>query len=213
MEREFLKNLDLGGGARLSKDVIDAIMAEHGKTVNPLRKQVDDLTKERDGLKDRAEAAESIVQKIPKDQDPAKLLEALEKAQNDLAAAEKDYNAKVAARDFDDALKTALEGIRFTSEAAKRDVAGQVRAAGLKLADGEIVGLGDLIGQIREKDASAFVDEKQQELEAGRARFTQPTGDGRMGAEPMTREKIMAIPDRAARRKAIAENITIFKGE
>ena len=98
MEREFLKNLDLGGGARLSKDVIDAIMAEHGKTVNPLRKQVDDLTKERDGLKDRAEAAESIVQKIPKDQDPAKLLEALEQAQNDLAAAEKDYNAKVAAR-------------------------------------------------------------------------------------------------------------------
>lgn len=213
MEREFLKNLDLGGGARLSKDVIDAIMAEHGKTVNPLRKQVDDLTKERDGLKDRAEAAESIVRKSPKDQDPAKLLEALEKAQNDLANAEKDYNARVAERDFDDALKSALEEIKFTSEAAKRDVAGQVKAAGLKLVNGKIMGLNDLIGQIREKDASAFVDEKQQELENNKAQFTKPTGDGGRGGEPMTREKIMAMPDRAARRKAIAENINIFKGE
>lgn len=210
MEREFLKNLDLGNGARLSKDVIDAIMAEHGKTVNPLLKQVNDLIKERDGLKERAEAAEAIVQKIPKDQDPAKLLEALEKAQKDLTDAKTDYDTRLAERDFDDALKAALEDVKFTSEAARRDVAGQVRAAGLKLVNGKIMGLGDLLGQIREKDASAFVDEKQEELENGKARFTQPTGDGGKGGEPMTREKIMAITDRAARRRAIAENIDIF---
>ena len=90
-------------------------------------------------------------------------------------------------------------------------MAGQVRAAGLKLVDGKIMGLNDLIASIREKDASAFVDEKQEGLEAGRAQFTKPTGDGGKGGEPMTREQIMAITDRAARRRAIAENIHLFK--
>ncbi len=33
MKREFLEGLDLGEGAKLSKEAVDAIMAEHGKGV------------------------------------------------------------------------------------------------------------------------------------------------------------------------------------
>lgn len=51
MKREFLRNLDLGDGARLPDAAIDAIMAEHGKTVTPLQENVTTLTGERDGLK------------------------------------------------------------------------------------------------------------------------------------------------------------------
>ena len=50
MKREFLKNLDLGEGARLPDAAIDAIMAEYGKTVNPLQESITALTSERDGL-------------------------------------------------------------------------------------------------------------------------------------------------------------------
>ena len=176
-------------------------------------KEVEKIEGARDDWKKRAEAAEGVLDKLPKDVDPATLPQLLKDAQEGVENARKDYEQKLAERDFDDALKTALEEIKFTSEAAKRDVAGQVKAAGLKLVNGKIMGLGDLIGQIREKDASAFVDEKQQELEKGKAQFTKPTGGGGKGGEPMTREQIMAITDRAARRRAIAENITIFKGE
>lgn len=50
MKRDFLKNLDLGEGARLPDAAIDAIMAEHGKTVNPLQETITGLTGERDSL-------------------------------------------------------------------------------------------------------------------------------------------------------------------
>ncbi len=173
-------------------------------------KEVEKIEAARDDWKKRAETAEGVLDKLPKDVDPATFPQLLKDAQEGVETARKDYEQKLAQRDFDDALKAALEDVKFTSEAARRDVAGQVRAAGLKLADGKIMGLGDLLGQIREKDASAFVDEQQEELEKNKAQFTKPTGSGGKGGEPMTREKIMAITDRAARRKAIAENIDIF---
>lgn len=50
MKRDFLKNLDLGDGARLPDTAIDAIMAEYGKTVNPLKESVTAMTKEREEL-------------------------------------------------------------------------------------------------------------------------------------------------------------------
>ena len=159
---------------------------ENYKTV----KEVAKLEAARDEWKARAEAADGA-----------------------LKDAQSAFDARLAQRDFDDALKTALAGYRFTSEAARRDVAGQVRAAGLTLESGRIQGLEALMEAIREKDGSAFVDEKLDEMRAGMARFTQPVSDGGSGAAGMTREKIMAIPDRAARRRAIAENIEIFKGE
>ncbi len=159
---------------------------ENYKTV----KEVSKLEAARDQWKAKAEAADGALQD-----------------------AQSAFDAAIAQRDFDDALNAALAGYKFTSEAAKRDVAGQVRAAGLTLESGRIQGLEALMEAIREKDGSAFVDETAAVLRLEMARFTRPVSDGGSGAAPMTREKIMAIPDRAARRRAIAENIEIFKGE
>ena len=75
--------------------------------------------------------------------------------------AEKDYSAKIYERDFSDALKTELESVKFSSDAAKRAVMSEIKESGLKLKDGKILGLSDLIGQIKERDASAFVDEEK----------------------------------------------------
>ena len=89
----------------------------------------------------------------------------------------------------------------------------QIRAAGLKQKDGVILGLTDLIGQIKAAEADAFVDENQQRLENGKTRFTQPNKGGNQGA-PLTRNDIMNIKDSAQRQKAIAENLGLFgKGE
>ena len=138
-------------------------------------KEVEKIEAARDDWKERAETAEGVLGQLPKDVDPATFPQLLKDAQDGVEAAKKDYEQKLAERDFDDALKTALEGVKFTSEAAKRDVAGQVKAAGLKVVDGKIMGLNDLLASIREKDATAFVDEKQQELENNKAQFTKLT--------------------------------------
>ncbi len=210
MKREFLEGLDLGNGVKLPKEAIDAIMAEHGKTVNPLKEQITTLTTDRDAWQARAGTAEEIIQQIPKDQDPAKLMEALNEAKTALETAEADYNKKLAERDFNDALRTAMGDYKFTSPGAQRDVERQIREAGLPVKDGRILGLQEFVADLRGKDPAAFVDEEAETKEANKAKFTQRTTTGGKDKKPMTRDEIMAIPDRAARRAAIAENMELF---
>ena len=66
--------------------------------------------------------------------------------------AENDYKQKIYDRDFSDALKTEMESIKFSSEAAKKAVMTEIKESGLKLKDGKILGLSDLIGQIKERE-------------------------------------------------------------
>ena len=47
--------------------------------------------------------------------------------------AEKEFNAKIYDRDFSDALKAALDDVKFSSEAAKKSVMADIKEAGLKL--------------------------------------------------------------------------------
>ena len=43
MKREFLKELDLGEGAKLPDNAVEAIMAEHGKTKQQLEQTISTL--------------------------------------------------------------------------------------------------------------------------------------------------------------------------
>lgn len=199
MKREFLEGLDLGNGAKLPKEAVEAIIAEHGKTVNPLKGQITTLTTDRDTWKTRAETAEAIVEKLPKDVDPSTIGTVLKKAQDDLADAQ-----------FGIALDKALAGVKFSSKAAKASIEADIRKQGLKVKDGKILGLKDFVEALRGKDPAAFVDEAEKEQEANKAQFTQRTTTGGKDTKPMTRDEIMAIPDRAARRAAIAENMELF---
>ena len=60
-----------------------------------------------------------------------------------------------------------------------------------------------------EAQAGAVMEAWQQAMSAQSVRFTAPMG----GDIPPTRDEIMSIPDKAARRAAIAENMKLFKGE
>ncbi|MBD5543734.1 MAG: hypothetical protein HDR01_05710 [Lachnospiraceae bacterium] len=130
---------------------------------------------------------------------------------------EADRDAKLYERDFADALKAELEGVKFTSEAAKKSVMADIKEAGLKLKDGKILGLNDLISQMKEKDASAFVDEKQEELEAQRAKEYKPFTTAlnqNVNGKKMTKNDIVNIKDASQRQAAIAQNLGLFgKGD
>lgn len=100
--------------------------------------------------------------------------------------AEAEYADRLAQRDFEDALKEETGGCRFTSQAAKRAIMAEIREAGLKVKDGKIMGLSELLTRMKEKDPSAFVDEEQEQLKAGRAKpYTEPL-DRNGGAKGMT---------------------------
>lgn len=193
----------------LTDEQISFVMSENGKDLKKLQKENETLTSDRDTWKEKAETAEETLkgfEGIDPTQVQAQLAEYKKKAED----AEKDRDAKLYERDFADALRTTLEGIKFSSEAAKKAVMADIKEAGLKLKDGKILGLNDLISQMKEKDASAFVDEAQQQAQQNAARFTAPRGQ-QTPPGSMTKEDIMAIKDPSERQAKIAENIGLFR--
>ena len=195
----------------LTDEQSEKVMAQYGKDVSKLQKENEKLTADRDKEKERADTAEETLKKfdgVDIETMQAELATWQQKAKD----AEKDYADKLAQRDFEDAMKEEIGGYKFTSEAAKEAIMARIRGAGLKVSDGKILGLSDLIAQMKEKDASAFVDEKQEQLEAGRAKpFTGPLNPNGGGAKKMTREEIEAIKDPAEMQQRIAENIHLFR--
>lgn len=157
----------------LTEEQISFVMAENGKDLKKLQKENDNLSVDRDTWKEKAEAAETTLKGFE-----GVDLETMQKELSDwkqkATEAEKSAQAQLYERDFADALKTEFEGIKFSSEAAKRAIMAEVKEAGLKLKDGKILGLNDLIGQMKEKDASAFIDDAQQQAQQNMARFTAP---------------------------------------
>lgn len=191
-----------------NKADFDKDIAANYKTQSEFEKKLGKVEGERDNYKQQLDTATETLKSF-EDVDIQTMQTQLKDWQTKAENAEKDYQAKLEARDFDDALKVAMEGYKFTSEAAKKAVMSEVRGAGLKLKDGKILGLNDLMDSIKTADASAFVDEGNPS-----AKFTQRMGGG--GSDPaggtVTKADIMSIKDRTERRAAIAKNMHLFNG-
>lgn len=196
----------------LTEEQISFVMAENGKDLKKLQKENDNLTSERDTWKEKAEAAEATLKGFE-----GVDLETMQKELSDwkqkATEAEKNAQAQLYERDFADALKTEFEGIKFSSEAAKRAIMAEVKEADLKLKDGKILGLNDLLSQMKEKDASAFVDDAQQQAQKNMARFTAPAGkSGRAGTLTKADWKGMSLDDRIALKNSNPELYNSMKG-
>ncbi len=190
------------------KENLTKKVAENYITKAEHEKKLGKVETDRDTWKEKAETAETTLkgfEGVDLDTMQKELSDWKKKAED----AEKDAQAKLYERDFSDALKTEFEGIKFSSEAAKRAIMAEVKDAGLKLKDGKILGLNDLIAQMKEKDASAFVDDEQIKAQQNAARFTQPIGKQNQGGN-MTKEQIEAIKDTSERQAAIANNLHLF---
>lgn len=200
MKRDFLQNLKVGDQP-LSKEVIDAIMAENGKDIEAAKKPYGDY----DELKEQLKTAQETIRGF-ESQDIEGIRRAAQEWESKYEQAEKDYAAKLEARDFEDALKTAMEGYKFSSEAAKKSVMAEIRDAGLKLREGKIMGLNDFIETIRSRDASAFVTEREE----NRARFTEPKPAGGSGGAALTAQDIIKIKNPTERQRLIEANPHLF---
>lgn len=154
----------------LDEDQIKKVFELSGKDVNAEKKKTQAAEADRDQWKTRAETAEETLKGFD-GVDVDGLNKQIEDWKNKAAEAQKDFQRQIEERDFNDALKEEMDAFKFTSEAAKKAIMAEVKEAGLKLKDGKILGLSDLIGQIKEKDASAFAPDKDP------AKFTDPPKD------------------------------------
>lgn len=203
---EILKGLGIDVPAEKQTE-LNKQVAENYKTVVEFDKKVSRLETERDDWKSQAEtSAETLKGFEGKDFDA--IQNELEAVKSKLKTANEEHEKQLYERDFADALDKEIANVKFTSESAKKAVMDEIRGAGLKLSDNKILGLNDLIAQIKTRDASAFVDEQQEQLEQSQPKFTQPIKNTSNGG--VTKESIMAIKDRAERQKAMLENKSLF---
>lgn len=184
-------------------------VAENYKTSAEFEKKVNRLTDDLDAEKKRADTAEKALKSFD-GIDPANVKNQLEEANRKIREAQEAAEKQISERDFNDALKGELDGMKFSSGAARKAVEAEIRAAGLKLKNGKILGLSDLIDQIKKEDASAFVDGQNPPP----ARFDD-SGNRGNPAGKLTMKKIMAIKDPVERQKQIGQNLSLFgrKGE
>ena len=165
----------------LTEEQIKFVFAENGKDIAAEKKRADKAEQDRDSWKNRAETAEGTLKGFE-----GKDFEAIEKERNEwkekAETAKKEYEQQIYERDFGDALTTAMEQYKFSSEYAKSAVMAELKNAGLKLIDGKIIGLTDMIETIKGKDASAFVTE----VEENKAQFAQPPFNNDKKSEPVT---------------------------
>ena len=204
---ETLKGFGLEIPEEKHAEVKKALSA-HYKNVAEHDKAISKLAAERDKWKSQAETAGETLKgfegkdfdTITRERDEWK-----KKAED----AEKDYNAKIEAREKSDLLSEALKDIKFTSEAAKKYIVAQLEnEVGMK--NGKLIGFNDLLNGLKESDASAFVDETQEHLEQNRAQFAPPQKkEG--GGSILTRKDIDAIKDPSERQRQIAAHIELYK--
>ena len=184
-------------------------LSEHYKNAGEVTKTLTKVESERDSWKERAETAENTLKSFD-GIDPESIKGELATWKQKAADAEKEYNNKIYERDFADALKTALEDVEFSSASAKKAVMADIKEAGLKLKDGKILGLNDLLEQMKKDDASAFVDEGQKQAGQNQARFTTSISKNNPPGK-MTKADIMNIKDAGERQAAIASNMSLFE--
>ena len=149
----------------LTDEQVKKVFELSGKDVNAEKRKTEKAESERDQWKNRAEVAEETLKGF-EGIDVEELNKQIEDWKEKAKAAENDYKNQLYDRDFNDALKAEMEQYKFSSESAKRAIMSEVKDAGLKLKDGKILGLGDLMAQIKERDASAF------QADGGGAKFT-----------------------------------------
>lgn len=184
-------------------------LSEHYKNAGEVTKTLTKVESERDAWKERAETAENTLKSF-EGIDPESIKGELATWKQKAADAEKEYNDKIYERDFADALKTALEDVKFSSTSAKKAVMADIKDAGLKLKNGKILGLNDLLEQMKKDDASAFVDEDQEQAERDQARFTTSISKNTPPGK-LTKADIMNIKDAGERQAAIASNMSLFE--
>lgn len=180
-------------------------VAENYKTVAEFDKKTGRLEQERDDYKSQLDNANKTIKGfdgIDLSTMKAQLAEYKEKAEK----AEKEFKDKLAERDLDDALNAALDGIKFTSETAKRGIKSRLKEEKIELnKDGKLRGFDSLIAKIKEEDKDAFAEDSTPP-----ARFTSSMGKNGSSQKYNSIEEIYKIKDATERQNAIAQNIDLF---
>ncbi|MBR2679463.1 MAG: phage scaffolding protein [Exiguobacterium sp.] len=193
-----------GLGIELTDEQAETLNTEinaNYKTVAEFDKKLKKVEGERDTMKAQFESATETLKGF-EGVDVEAINKKLTDYEQKIQQIETDYQKKLEEREFNDVLKDALAGVKFSSQSAKKAVVEDIQKAGLKLMNGKILGLTEYLEELKKSDADAFVSDTP------KATFTAPKETKATGK--LTKDEIMKIRDTSERQKAIAENIELF---
>lgn len=150
MKREFLEGLGL------EKEVIDKIMAENGKDIEKYKTEAETQKTELEGLKTQLADANKQIEEF-KGMDIDGIKKAAEDYKTKFEQAEADSKAKIEAMQFEHALDSALSGVKAKNPKAVKAL---LDMEGLKLNNGEVIGLKEQLEKIKADNDYLFESDK-----------------------------------------------------
>lgn len=202
MTRDFLKNLGIDDAA--IEKILDENMGDIGKEKSRTTAAKADLA----DAQGKLTAAQSELETLKKSNgDIAAVQQQLSELQDKYDKDTGDLQAKLADRDYSDAITRAItgKGLKFSSKSAERAFIASLKEQKLELKDGELSGVDDFIKSQKEADPDAFVPDKPV------PRIVAPTGTGGTPGEPVPANVARARDMGAARAAAIKASSDAIK--
>lgn len=191
MKKEELIALGVSEEAAPQILAINGKDIEHAKSVKD--KDIATLTAERDDLQTRLTTAEETLAKFD-GIDPEKITAEIQTYKQQAEDAEKNFNARLAARDQKDWLNKKLDEYGVKSPLARKQIVTEITAAegGLPWKKDEFLGFDDYMKKAKEEDSSLYLSaeekaaaeeaaKKEEEAKKKAPSFTGPTGGGEKG--------------------------------
>lgn len=149
MNREFLKGLGL------EDEAIDKIMAEHGKSINSTKQDLETVTTERDNLKTELKNRDTQLENLSKQvKDNEALTAEINRLKEENKTATQELQTKLEKQAFDFALESALRDAKAKNPKAVKAL---LDSESIKLVDGKLVGLDEQLKSLKESDDYLFV--------------------------------------------------------
>lgn len=160
MNREELSKIKVEGLENgLPKEVIDKLMEMNGNSINELKKENEKLKTEKEGLETQLTEANSKIEgfkEIDVDKIKAEVDEWKEKYETDT----KNLKDSLTQKDYDYKVQELTNGLKFSSNGARKSFINDLKEKNLKLEDGKLLGFDDFVKSYQENDPNAFMNEE-----------------------------------------------------
>lgn len=198
MNREFLKALGL------EDETIEKVMAEHGRTLNDTKGQLDTVTTERDNLKEQLTDRDTQLNDLSdKVKDSEDLTAEINRLKDENKSTAKELQDKLKQQAFEHRLENSLKDANVRNTKAVKALLDTEK---IKLDGEKLLNLDDQLEALRESDAYLFEEDQQQQTKPN---FT--VGNHVKGSNVLSKEQIMQEPDNKKRQKMIKENSHLFR--
>lgn len=157
MNREELSKIEVEG-KNLPKEVIDKIMELNGNSINELKKENDKLKTEKEGLETQLTEANSKIESF-KEVDVEKIKAEVNEWKEKYETDTKNLKDSLTQKDYDYKINELANGLKFSSNGAKKSFINDLKEKGLKLENNTLLGFDDFVKSYRENDPSAFIKE------------------------------------------------------